>query len=267
MKTHKSEPTFRKVRWNWPFIYWVIFLGQEQFNLYQWRERYFFSQKEESTNWFVSYDKFYDDDDGITTTATVPYQVKYEWLYLLDIDHQYCIFSQITQNFDMVVALASHPQPTLLGKKIYFEQNEDLSANAMVTYDSSTVSYRMEFLPDYLAYSYSEAVYIILALFQNQPLSLEVLAMKKILQFEMEVKRLPSKLKAKAENFFKSSDQILPYINEKGKKIMESDFWHGDDSDIHFGVAEIRPRDLENLLLVAENRPQDLQNLLRNFLE
>ena len=59
----------------------------------------------------------------------------------------------------------------------------------------------------------------------SQPLSLEALVLKKILQLDMKVKSLPPGLKIKAEKFFKSKDRILPFINERGQRIMERDFW------------------------------------------
>ena len=120
----------------------------------------------------------------------------------------------------MVVALPSHPKPTKLGR-IYFENNKDLSVNARNQFNSFHVSCRLECFPDYLAYSYTDALHIILALFQSQPLGLEALVLKKILQLDLKVKNLPPRLQAKAEMFFTSSDQILPFFNERGRKIME----------------------------------------------
>ena len=49
--------------------------------------------------------------------------------------------------------------------------------------------------------TYSDALHIIVAVFQNQPLKMEFLAMKKVLELEMEVSpsELPRELQVKAE--------------------------------------------------------------------
>ena len=53
------------------------------------------------------------------------------------------MFCQITKNFDLVVALASHPKPTKLGR-IYFENNKDLSVNVRNQFNSFHVSCQLE---------------------------------------------------------------------------------------------------------------------------
>ena len=47
--------------------------------------------------------------------------------------------------------------------------------------------------------TYSDALHIILAVFQSQPLSLKYLAMKKVLELNLEVKDLPQILQVKPE--------------------------------------------------------------------
>ena len=70
-------------------------------------------------------------------------------------------------------------------------------------YDSNTVMYNDNFLqPESLedfGLTYSDALHIIVAVFQSQPLKMEFLAMKKVLADDLELKELPQGLKLKAE--------------------------------------------------------------------
>ena len=114
------------------------------------------------------------------------------------------VFCQVTENFDSVVALASSPRPGTSGK-IYFANDETRSSRARSLYDSNTVMYNDNFLqPESLedfGLTYTDALHIIVAVFQSQPLKLEFLAMKKVLELDLEVKPsdLPRELQVKAE--------------------------------------------------------------------
>ena len=114
------------------------------------------------------------------------------------------MFCQVTENFDSVMALASSPRPANSGK-IYFANDETRSTRARSLYDSNTVMYNDNFLqPESLedfGLTYSDALHIIVAVFQSQPLKMEFLAMKKVLELELEVKPsdLPRELQVKAE--------------------------------------------------------------------
>ena len=121
------------------------------------------------------------------------------------------IFCQITQNFDDVVALACSPRPSLPSSRepslpgwIYFEYSEDHSNWARWRYRSSTVIYNLKSRDPYFSFTishltYSDVLHVILAVFQNKPLSMEFFAMKKVLELDLEVKDLPQSLKVKAE--------------------------------------------------------------------
>ena len=118
-------------------------------------------------------------------------------MIILDINYQ------ITKNFDDVLALACAPRPTL-SRFIFFENDETLSYRARDLYDSHWIIDHFECRDEYLSYriahlTYSDALHVILAAFQNKPLSLKYYAMKKVLKFDMEIKDLPLQLKVKAE--------------------------------------------------------------------
>ena len=130
---------------------------------------------------------------------TVPFQVRSSYVMVMIILDYY----QITKNFDDVLALACAPRPTL-SRFIFFENDEDLSKRARDLYSSYSVIWNLECRDDYFSsaishLTYSDALHVILALFQNEPLSLKFLAMKKVLEFDMEVKDLPQQLKVQAE--------------------------------------------------------------------
>ena len=112
------------------------------------------------------------------------------------------MFCQITQKFDEVMAVASSPRPAD-SRKVFFDNDEFMSREARDLYDRSWVIDMLgdEYVSTYYTYSfsYSEALHIILAGFQSEPLSLKFAAMKKVLVLELEVKDLPEVLQVKAE--------------------------------------------------------------------
>ena len=108
---------------------------------------------------------------------------------------------QITQNFDEVVALASSPRPEW-PRQIYFENDESLSSNVRNLYDSSFITFLIEEGPECIDLSFSTVLHIIVALYQSRPLSLEFLAMKKVLELELEVQVLPRELQVKAKKVY-----------------------------------------------------------------
>ena len=102
-----------------------------------------------------------------------------------------------------------------------FDPNVSMSTKARNLYDRRWVIINLgiKLLSNL---TYSEALHIILAKYQSEPLSLKFAAMKKILVLDLEVKDLPEVLQVKAEKgLFTTSDQIRPFISEKGKKILE----------------------------------------------
>ena len=107
------------------------------------------------------------------------------------------MFCQITQKFDEVMAVASSPRPAD-SRKVFFGNNEDMSSEARNLYDSSSVIDQLGD-QDFSYFTYTEALHIILAEFQSEPLSLKYSAMKKVLVEKLEVKDLPEGLQVKAE--------------------------------------------------------------------
>ena len=112
---------------------------------------------------------------------------------------------QITQKFDEVMAVASSPRPTE-NRKLYFESDEIKSSEARYRFDSSPVIFTFEDRDPYsskimsdLSLTFTDALQIIVAVFQSQPLSLKYLAMKKVLELNLDVKDLPQTLQVKAE--------------------------------------------------------------------
>lgn len=110
------------------------------------------------------------------------------------------MFLQITQKFDEVMAVACSPRPSD-SRKVYFDNEESISSMAQARYDSSWVIYQLKELPiTYFShFTYPDALHIIMAGFQSEPLSLKYLAMKKVLVLNLEVEDLPQVLQAKAE--------------------------------------------------------------------
>ena len=105
---------------------------------------------------------------------------------------------QITQKFDEVMAVASSPRPSD-GRKLYFDGDEGESNQARSLYDMDWV---IRFLKDPYPrphLTYPEALHIIVARFQSEPMSLKFEAMKKVLVLNLEVKELPRALQVKAE--------------------------------------------------------------------
>ena len=98
------------------------------------------------------------------------------------------------------MALASAPRPDQ-PERIHFVADEDESYLAMNLYARhhvvSTIKYRhLDPIPHL---TYSDMLYVILAACQNQPLSMEFYAMKRVLADDLELKDLPQGLKLKAE--------------------------------------------------------------------
>ena len=106
------------------------------------------------------------------------------------------IFCQITKNFDEVVALASAPRPDQ-PYRIHFVFDDDESSLAMDLYDRHSVVDILEYryLKPITHLTYSDMLYVFVAIFQNQPLSMEFYAMKRVLADDLVLKKLPEGLK------------------------------------------------------------------------
>ena len=103
------------------------------------------------------------------------------------------------------MAVASSPRPSE-NRQLYFENDETKSSEARDRFKSSAVIFTLKDRYPYsseiisrLNLTYSDALHIIVAVFQSQPLSLEYLSMRKVLELNLEVKDLPEVLQVKAE--------------------------------------------------------------------
>merc|ERR1719219_2366978 len=199
-----SQSLYEKINTNFREGKFEAFFAKEHFDLYRWRVDYFYSQ----------FGQYGDEDICWLTTG---------------FDDSHCVDTvpyQITRNFDEVLALACAPRPTL-SRLIFFENDETLSSRARDLYHRYSVIDNLRCRDDYFSgtiahLTYSDALHVILAAFQNKPLSLKYYAMKKVLKFDMEIKDLPLQLKVKAEEgFFTSSDEIIPFIDEEGRKTLK----------------------------------------------
>ena len=199
-----SRRLYERINYNLKMAEFEAHFAKEQCDLFSWRLEYFKNQFPEEI-WFT------DGSDDSHDLDTIPFQV--------------------TENFDSVVALASSPRPTNSGR-IYFANDEEKSNRARWLYDRSFWEVNGEgilwneenYIMEELGLSYSDVLHMIVAVFQSQPLKMEFLAMKKVLELELEVKPsdIPRELQVKAEKgFFSRSDQILPFINEEGRKLLE----------------------------------------------
>ena len=97
------------------------------------------------------------------------------------------------------MALASAPRPAK-PRRIYFDCDELRSAAARDLYDGDWVIDRLQESDESTSHlSYSDALHVIVAVCQNQPLSMEFFAMKKVLELGLEINELPQELQEKAE--------------------------------------------------------------------
>ena len=99
------------------------------------------------------------------------------------------------------MALASAPRPDQ-PYKINFGYDEIETAFAICLYNRDYVddSLKSRDISQYISHlTFSDALHIILAVFQNQPLSLELYAMKRLLADDVELRELPEGLKLKVE--------------------------------------------------------------------
>ena len=137
----------------------------------------------------------------------------------------------ITQHFDEVVARTdpyrdSYPLD-------YFEENES-SATVRKTVRLFDIRYIKDVLNSrkvlsrrgmkFLGMSVSDVLHMIAAAYRNdtKPLTLEHLAMKKALETQAPLTRLPRVLQEKAaKGWFQTSDQVKQFVDDEGKKTLE----------------------------------------------
>ena len=139
------------------------------------------------------------------------------------------MFSQVTVNFDEVVALACGPRPAL-PKRIFFEKFREFEIDCTNQYDGIFIKNNWTWFLDlemYCRSTYTHMLHVFFAVFQSKPLTLKLLAMRKALELKLEVKdgNLPSQLRFKecagSQEIFTTADQIMPFIAEKDRGKLE----------------------------------------------
>ena len=198
--------------------------------MYKWREEYFFSQFgecpscDENSCWFS---EGFSWDDECYCDDTFSHQV----------DVCSCpagaiiltMFSQVTVNFDEVVALACGPRPAL-PKRIFFEKFRESEIESTDQYNGSFIKDNWTWflcIEMYRRSTYTRMLHVFFAVFQSKPLTLKLLAMRKALELKLEVKdgNLPSQLRfkeyASSQEIFTTADQIMPFIAEKDQGKLE----------------------------------------------
>ena len=101
------------------------------------------------------------------------------------------------------MALASAPRPAQ-PRRIYFDADEMSSAAARDLYDGKWVISSLKgrdscSIESTSHLTYSDALHVIVAVCQDQPLSMEFFAIKKVLELDLEINELPQELQKKAE--------------------------------------------------------------------
>ena len=131
------------------------------------------------------------------------------------------------------MALASAPRSSLFDRISFrFEGIGTLHSGPRHLYIRRRVAGRWT---DYLegfrfkgfGFTYTDMLHFFFGMFQRKPLSLKLLAMKKVLELDLEVKEgaLPQELGfkecASARGIFTKADQIIPFIDEKDRDKLE----------------------------------------------
>ena len=108
-----------------------------------------------------------------------------------------------------MVALASAPRDES-GYRIFFESpGSSHSRDLEQLYDGDRIKASLKDDMDSFDFPYTDALHIIMALFQSQPLSLKFLGMKRVFELELDVKHLPRQLQVTA----KKEEYWLDYIS------------------------------------------------------
>ena len=112
------------------------------------------------------------------------------------------MFCQITEEFEEVMAVAVGSSPRRPRKMLHtwMSMMKDHSDEARDRYDGDWIRGGLMYdSPESISHlPYSDVLHIIVALFQSKPLTLKFLAMKKVLELDLEVGDLPKQLQVKA---------------------------------------------------------------------
>ena len=142
-----------------------------------------------------------------------------------------------------MVALASAPRPDSRNRIFFESPGSSFSAELENLFNGDRIKSELKDSSRYgfvcRDFTYTDALHIILALFQSRPLSLKLLGMKRVSELELAVEYLPQHLQVTTEkvviftNFllitkrivqglFTSAEQIIPFIDEEGREIVEN---------------------------------------------
>ena len=74
--------------------------------------------------------------------------------------------------------------------------------------------------------NYTKALQIIATMFPSRPLTLEHLAMKKVLMSDVPSSKLPKTMRKKLElmdreGLFHKREQVEPFVNDEGRKVLD----------------------------------------------
>ena len=184
--------------------------AEEHFKLYRWRYDFFYRQfgPYMDNNWYT------DGGDDAHGFDTVPYQ--------------------ITSNFDEVM-VSSCLRKRRTGQRtcqccscdrVYFENDEEHSYKSSNLFDKyfvqdALLEGRLE-----SGMNYTKALQIIAIMFPSRPLTLEHLAMKKVLMSDVPSSKLPKAMRKKLElmdheGLFHKREQVEPFVNDEGRKVLD----------------------------------------------
>lgn len=190
-----SEALYERVNTSFKLLRFEPAFAREQIKLFKWRKNYFHKQFKD--RWTT------DGADDSHAFDTVPFQ--------------------ITQHFEEVVAKANPKRDP--HDDTYFDNNELKSHKATSMFDFRYIEFCMRDVPrwlkDHRDLTYSDALHIIAAAYQSQPLSLEQMAMKKVLEIQVPLTVLPRTLQEKAvKGMFHSSEEVEQVIDDEGKQTL-----------------------------------------------
>ena len=189
-----SKALYDRVNRSFELLRFEPFFVKEQFKLFDWRKDYFHYNFDDRS-WFAN---------GRDDSHAIP--------------------QLITQHFDEVVAeVDDDDDPYSYRDSVYFESDEDESLKASNLYD---IAYCLENswwldAQKFHGLSFSDALHMTAAAYQSQPLTLEHLAMKKVLEIKAPLTGLPRTLQEKADKgMFQTCEQVEHFVDDTGKEVL-----------------------------------------------
>jgi len=205
-----SEKIYKIVNSSLESLKFEPYFCAEQFKLYKWRK------------------DFFHQTFGF---AIIPLEESIWTCYGSAESHAFdTVPYQLTRQFGYVTELACCTLNLVRGPKVYFEADESWSTKAINLFDrdhdsESTTSgwaFKMEALNNIYELSISDCVHLLGTLFFRGPPSLEHLAIKKALEYQLDMKKLPLKIQKKAKvGMFESLKKIPEFLNEEGQHVLD----------------------------------------------